>query len=324
MPPDDAVAGGLPGPIPQIAVTAWRGLRPWRDDRQVEQDMYLSRAAIAIGNHDALADTLAWRGGTCLHKLRLDRPRRYSEDLDYVKVGGPLEYGWVFDALREAADVAEMRMVGRERSDTRIKVSFAARSNFGVNIKVKVEINVKEIDAPRWWSGAGQVLTYHPAELIGTKFRALAQRSKGRDLWDVDLSYRELSLDNETLATCALHYLQHEGISPLVFRAHLARNIDTPDFRSDLGPLLAGADYDYDYDYDAIVVGHDLILWSDRYLDPLWEAGLSETARKKRVRDRAAIGLSPGLIQCPRHTNASPLYMRCHGVFAPGGQCPRH
>ena len=25
------------------------------------------------------------RGGTCLHKLHLDEPRRYSEDLDYVR-----------------------------------------------------------------------------------------------------------------------------------------------------------------------------------------------------------------------------------------------
>ena len=39
-----------------------------------------------------LGPELAFRGGTCLHKLCLPQPFRYSEDLDYVRTthgGGP-------------------------------------------------------------------------------------------------------------------------------------------------------------------------------------------------------------------------------------------
>lgn len=136
----------LPGPIPRFALTAWRRKQPWRDDRQVEQDLYLSRAAIAIGSHPALAETLSWRGGTCLHKLHLDVPRRYSEDLDYVQVTGSKHQGWLFDALREAATQSDMLMKDHESSAVRVKAWFSAKSNFSADITVKVEINTSDVE----------------------------------------------------------------------------------------------------------------------------------------------------------------------------------
>ncbi len=66
------------------ALTAWRTTHPWADDEQVEQDLIMTRVAIEIANDPYLGNVLAWRGGTCLHKLFLPTARRYSEDLDYV------------------------------------------------------------------------------------------------------------------------------------------------------------------------------------------------------------------------------------------------
>src|SRR5947207_4494711 len=36
-----------------------------------------------------------------------------------------------------------------------------------------------------WWSGRADILTFEPEELLATKLRALYQRSKGRDLFDL-------------------------------------------------------------------------------------------------------------------------------------------
>jgi predicted nucleotidyltransferase component of viral defense system len=44
----------------------------------------LSRLIIEIANNATLGEELVFRGGTCLHKLYLSKPLRYSEDLDYV------------------------------------------------------------------------------------------------------------------------------------------------------------------------------------------------------------------------------------------------
>ena len=85
--------------IPRPVLASWRRTTPWREDHHVEQDLLLSILAIAVAQHPVVARHLAWRGGTCLHKLHLDRPRRYSEDLDYVLVGD-IAHGAVADALR--------------------------------------------------------------------------------------------------------------------------------------------------------------------------------------------------------------------------------
>jgi len=71
--------------IPYDAITAWGVAHPWPTREQVEQDLLLSRAICAIASDPYLGEELVFRGGTALHKLLLDTPLRYSEDLDYVR-----------------------------------------------------------------------------------------------------------------------------------------------------------------------------------------------------------------------------------------------
>ena len=55
--------------IPRANITAWRAHAPWATDAQVEQDLVLSRALVEIFSVPLLAERLAFRGGTALHKL---------------------------------------------------------------------------------------------------------------------------------------------------------------------------------------------------------------------------------------------------------------
>lgn len=71
--------------IPADAITSWGVDHLWPTREQVEQDLLLSRAICAIASDPYLGDELVFRGGTALHKLHLNRPYRYSEDLDYVR-----------------------------------------------------------------------------------------------------------------------------------------------------------------------------------------------------------------------------------------------
>jgi hypothetical protein len=70
--------------IPQAYLNQWATRAPWPQQHQVEQDLVLSRL-IEIAQHELLGAELAFRGGTCLHKLHLPKQLRYSEDLDYVR-----------------------------------------------------------------------------------------------------------------------------------------------------------------------------------------------------------------------------------------------
>lgn len=92
--------------ISRDALGAWRTTHPWADDEQVEQDLIVTRVAVEIASHHELSDRLVWRGGTCLHKLFLPAPLRYSEDLDYVAYGLSIEDNDMRrSGLREVAEV---------------------------------------------------------------------------------------------------------------------------------------------------------------------------------------------------------------------------
>ena len=72
--------------IPRDYITQWRERAPWSEDLQVEQDLVISRALVAVYSDPVLAEALAFRGGTALYKLCLTPPARYSEDIDLVQV----------------------------------------------------------------------------------------------------------------------------------------------------------------------------------------------------------------------------------------------
>jgi len=89
--------------IPRADIVAWRQVAPWADDAMVEQDLVLSRALVDVFSGARLARAVALRGGTALHKLMLDSPGRYSEDIDLVQTeAGPI--GSVLDAIRARLD----------------------------------------------------------------------------------------------------------------------------------------------------------------------------------------------------------------------------
>src|SRR3990167_3037788 len=86
--------------IPIAFINEWRAHAPWVSEAQVEQDLVLARALIEIFSDKLLAESLAFRGGTALHKLFIQPPARYSEDIDLVQIEqGPI--GPILEALRK-------------------------------------------------------------------------------------------------------------------------------------------------------------------------------------------------------------------------------
>lgn len=69
--------------IPRNFITEWKERSKWPNDAQVEQDLIIERALIAIYQDDFLTENLAFRGGTALHKLWLQPQVRYPSD-DHV------------------------------------------------------------------------------------------------------------------------------------------------------------------------------------------------------------------------------------------------
>ncbi|MGH9008581.1 MAG: nucleotidyl transferase AbiEii/AbiGii toxin family protein [Acidimicrobiia bacterium] len=234
----------------------------------------LSRLLCEIAAHPLLSSELVFRGGTCLHKVHLPKALRYSEDLDYVRAThGPI--GPLFDALREIASTVGMEAA----TDVAQFPKFFFRSSFesgSGRMQIKVEINTYETSPARphirlrhevksrWWSGTAEVLTFEPAELVATKLRALYQRRKGRDLFDLWLALTQMGLVPNDILACLGPY-RPDGFTTATATANLLAHLAHPGFRRDLFDLV-GEETEFDVDEAATLV-------IDKLLDRLGELG---------------------------------------------------
>jgi predicted nucleotidyltransferase component of viral defense system len=234
--------------ITDADIAQWRMQVPWIDADQVEQDLVLSRMIVEIANDPLLGRELVFRGGTCLHKLWLDRPWRYSEDLDYVRTTD----GGIGDILSALRSIGERVGFDRVTTDVGRHPKARLRSTFanGDPMTIKVEINTFErsparpiigrdyrIESP-WFNGAASVMTFDLAELIATKIRALFQRTKGRDLFDLWLAVRHADVSIVDIATCFEPY-RPESWTAARALANLDSKLVEPAFVGDLDELVS-------------------------------------------------------------------------------------
>jgi predicted nucleotidyltransferase component of viral defense system len=287
--------------IPNSYIQEWSNTVPWPDSRLIEQDLIISRALCDLFNSPELTGKIAFRGGTAINKLLFRRPLRYSEDIDLVQIQ-PEPIGATIDAVRDA--LAWLGNCTRNQAGHSMHVvfKFAPETDPSTELKLKVEINTREheilygikpypfeVDSS-WYKAKTDIVSFEPEELFGTKLRALLQRRKNRDLFDLYEGLRQLSIDSGKLIACFEHYLVLEGAS--ITRAIAEQRMLEKLRRSltnDVAPLLpAGIQFDDNVALDAFNhVWIELITqikgdpWklSERVIDELRNSGMPNLLR---------------------------------------------
>ena len=242
--------------IPAQNIVAWGNVVPWTDLRQVEQDLIISRALVEIFSDEMLREELRVRGGTALGKLHFPVPLRYSEDIDLVRTSaGPI--GPILDRLRAVLEP----WLGRAKFDQspvapKLRFRVDAEDGSGVPIRLKIEINTREIeafDAPAalplnvanpWFSGGAAIPTFSREEMMATKLRALLQRHKGRDLYDLAHALEVFDgLDLDRIVAMFGRYLERSGqtISRAQAQERMFAKLARPRLLLDVHPLLPAA-----------------------------------------------------------------------------------
>ena len=217
---------------------------PWIADYQVEQDLIISRALINLYEREKIRENLVFRGGTALNKLFFKPPIRYSEDIDLVQIiSQPI--GPLIAEIRTA-----LSWLGQPKgklTNRSAKLTYQYGSIDNIQRKLKIEINTTEhfsvynlIDyefavQSSWFSGKTSIKTYHLNELIGTKLRALYQRSKGRDLYDIWFVLKNKLIDCEAVVSIFKKYCDNEGlrITRADFEENLFEKRQNSDFKAD-------------------------------------------------------------------------------------------
>lgn len=236
----------------------------------IEKDYILGWLLAGIANDPELAATWVFKGGTCLRKCYYET-YRFSEDLDFtVTAGGPEEpehlvrvFRRIADRIRDASgievivDDAAFRRRRNRRGNPTTQGRLAYR---GPNPppqlpKVKLDITSDEIlaeqpevrpighqfsDAPLPAEGAA---CYSLVELFAEKLRALAERCRPRDLYDVVHMHRHPDLVG-----------QAPTVSALLAKKCTHAGIDVPDAHSiDASPYRDEAEAEWEN-----MLGHQL------------------------------------------------------------------
>ena len=96
------------------------------------------------------------------------------------------------------------------------------------------------------------VPTYKLDELLATKLRALYQRKKGRDLFDLWYALNNTDVQVDKLIKAFKYYMKEEGnhVTQKEFLENMEKKIEDPDFRGDMNGLLrSGIVYDINEAY---------------------------------------------------------------------------
>jgi len=193
---------------------------------------------------------IAFRGGTAISKLLFAQPLRYSEDIDLVQTQvEPI--GATVDVIRDT--LSWLGKCKREQAghSMHLVFKFKPEADTQAMLKLKIEVNTREHGSffglrpypfaveNDWYSGKTEIVSFEPEELFGTKLRALLQRRKNRDLFDLHHGLDQLALDADKLIACFDHYLALEGkpISRAVAEQRMLEKL-TRSLTEDIAPLL--------------------------------------------------------------------------------------
>jgi predicted nucleotidyltransferase component of viral defense system len=261
-------------PIARQYILAHQAVVPWSARHQVEQDLLLCRAMVALFDDSLLNAQIAMRGGTLLHEIHLTPAARYSEDIDLVVVGSrPEEH--IRRAIRRvlkdvlglprssAWDTLALAIQNTVKPSRVLRMTYSTRSIIepGRALDIVVEANVtvrrphrSVVEMPFSFSFRGQttqtqIKGYDIHEMLGTKMRAMFQRKRGRDLFDLywALTTCKSPIDPSAIIESFQHYMNQEGTRAgrAEFIGILKTHLEDRGFCSDAESLLRrGIDYD--------------------------------------------------------------------------------
>jgi len=254
--------------IPQAYITEWSHKVPWQTNEQVEQDLVICKALTEIFKDEFLASHLAFRGGTALHKLYLAPQKRYSEDIDLVQIKAePIKE--TIDRIRSVLSFLGKPVVKQKANNNTLVFRFDSEFAPVMPLRLKIETNCREhfcvlgntkfhfkVDS-EWYNDSCEVTTYKLEELLGTKLRALYQRRKGRDIFDLYTALTQTEVNTVQILDCYREYMKFvvgsNAPTRKEFQLNLEDKMTDTDFLGDMTALLRpGIKYDVNKAYELI------------------------------------------------------------------------
>jgi predicted nucleotidyltransferase component of viral defense system len=229
-------------------------VKVWADEQSLpdllfaELDYRLVKTLEALYSDEFLSERLCLKGGTAINKLYLAKTSRLSVDLDFNHLGSKEE------VLKERRFIRELIVELLKKQDnsydvhyehpyglTRIKVRYKTVGGPVQNFKIEIShverfpiISPvkKQVKTP---DGSADVVTYTLEELTSTKLRALLERFKGRDVYDLYF-ISQLKPDPTIIRKMFLYYFYRscKVYNPEVHYKNLVKRYESGNFTDDV------------------------------------------------------------------------------------------
>lgn len=173
-----------------------------------EKDYFLAIAMKILAN-SPISDTLVFKGGTALHHCYLPQSR-FSEDLDFTSLNGDLR----LETLQEILETQPFfKVVKSYTSPATIKIErlkYEGLLDMPNSLKVEIDIHqnvvlpAKPVAYNNVWGLEFVANTMDILEIAAEKIRAINERARYRDFYDLVLIQRKHQLNISDVANLML------------------------------------------------------------------------------------------------------------------------
>ncbi len=184
--------------------------------------------------------------------------KQFKENVGYPISRIETIWNWEIDYDRVKYTKHNNTLIFRFKSEVepiqpiRLKVEINCREHFTVLGWKEINHSVQN----SWFSGESKIITYELEELLGTKLRALYQRTKGRDLFDLYYALTNKVIDPHKIIQCYNEYMivsDGKAATSREFILNMDEKMKDDSFKGDIvGLIRPGIHFNIDDAYKLI------------------------------------------------------------------------
>jgi len=199
--------------------------RSFRYPLQIAEKDYLLALVLQLISRSALGEKLMFKGGTALNHCYLEQ-HRFSEALDFSSGQQSISFEEVQEVLT-SVDYLEIKKHYQSKATIKIeRLLYRGPLGFPNSIKIDIDIlqnvllPVQEISYRTGWGIEFPVRVMDIREICAEKIRAMSDRARYRDFFDMYLILKMHNLDLDEI----LEYIRQKEIRKPISKVNILRN----------------------------------------------------------------------------------------------------
>ena len=199
--------------------------KTFRYPLEIAEKDYVLALVLQLLSKSPLSQKLVFKGGTCLHHCYLEQ-QRFSEDLDFSAGQQSISFEEVKNVFN-SADYLTIKKYYQSKATIKIeRLLYSGPLSFPNSIKVDIDVlqnvllPVHEMPYRTVWGIDFPVRVMDIREICAEKIRAMSDRARYRDFYDVYLILKNYKIDLQEI----IGYIRQKEIRNPITKAKIIQN----------------------------------------------------------------------------------------------------